>query len=62
MMLFATGTLLVYPALQFHSYALFLLGMFIVGTGFKFQLVAGKPLMAALGDPKGSEGSDLFIR
>ncbi len=52
--LFAVGTLLLVPGLQNQNYALVLAGFFLIGTGFNFELVAGNPLLAALGDPAGS--------
>lgn len=52
--LFAAGTLLLVPGLESQSYALVLAGFFLIGIGFNVELVAGNPLLAALGDPAGS--------
>ncbi|MBE7174036.1 MAG: MFS transporter [Williamsia sp.] len=48
----AFGTLLFYPAAQTASFALVLLGLFIVGLGFSLQQTAANPLAIAMGDPK----------
>jgi FHS family L-fucose permease-like MFS transporter len=53
MALFATGTLLLVPGLQSGSYAVVLAAFFIIGLGFNFQLVAGNPLLSALGPADG---------
>lgn len=47
----AIGTLLFYPAAQFHSYPLLLSGLFIVGLGFSLQQTSAQPFAIALGDP-----------
>jgi FHS family L-fucose permease-like MFS transporter len=52
--LFAVGTLLLVPGLERGSYALVLVGFFIIGLGFNFQLVAGNPLLSHLGPAEGS--------
>jgi FHS family L-fucose permease-like MFS transporter len=54
MLLFAAGTLLLVPGLQTHRYELVLLGFFLIGIGFNFELVAGNPLLSALGPASGS--------
>lgn len=51
--LFAAGTLLLVPGLENGRYALVLAGFFLIGIGFNVELVAGNPLLAALGDPAG---------
>lgn len=48
----ATGLLLFYPASEFASYALFLLALFIVGSGFALLQVAINPYLIALGTPE----------
>jgi FHS family L-fucose permease-like MFS transporter len=53
MLLFAAGTLLLIPGLQSGNYGLILAAFFILGLGFNFELVAGNPLLAGLGDPAG---------
>jgi MFS transporter, FHS family, L-fucose permease len=50
--LFGTGTLLLVPAIYLKNYYFILVSMFIIGTGFNIQLVAGNPLLAALGDAR----------
>ncbi len=55
MALFAAGTLLLVPGLQSGNYGLVLFAFFVIGLGFNFELVAGNPLLAALGPPE--EGS-----
>ncbi len=54
MALFATGTLLLVPGLNSGSYAVVLAAFFIIGLGFNFQLVAGNPMLSALGPADGS--------
>ncbi len=54
MALFAVGTLVLVPGLQTGSYALVLVAFFIIGLGFNFQLVAGNPLLSALGQANGA--------
>ncbi len=53
MALFAVGTLLLVPGLQTRSYILVLAAFFTIGVGFSFQLVAGNPLLSALGPTDG---------
>jgi FHS family L-fucose permease-like MFS transporter len=54
MALFAAGTLLLVPGLKGGSYEVVLVAFFVIGLGFNFQLVAGNPLLSALGPPDGS--------
>lgn len=54
MALFAAGTLLLVPGLNSGSYAVVLAAFFIIGLGFNFQLVAGNPMLSALGPADGS--------
>ena len=49
MLLFSAGTFLLIPGLRSQSYGLVLLGFFLIGLGFNFQMVAGNPLLTALG-------------
>lgn len=48
----ASGLLLFYPASEFASYGLFLVALFIVGTGFALLQVAINPYLIALGTPE----------
>jgi FHS family L-fucose permease-like MFS transporter len=48
----ASGLLLFYPASELASYALFLIALFIVGTGFAILQVAINPYLIALGTPE----------
>jgi FHS family L-fucose permease-like MFS transporter len=52
LLLFGAANLLVVPALHGRSYALLLGALFVMGLGFNLELVAGNPLMAALGRPE----------
>jgi MFS transporter, FHS family, L-fucose permease len=54
MFLFAIGTGLLIPGLQYGYYSLILTAFFIIGTGFNFEIVAGNPLLSGLGNPAGS--------
>jgi FHS family L-fucose permease-like MFS transporter len=54
MTLFAAGTLLLVPALTSGRYAVVLAAFLVIGLGFNFQLVAGNPLLSALGPAAGS--------
>lgn len=49
LVLFAAGTLLLVPGLRQGSYPVVLTAFFIIGLGFNCQLVAGNPLLGALG-------------
>ena len=51
--LYAAGTFLLVPGLSSGRYGMVLLAFFTIGIGFNFQLVAGNPLLSALGDPSG---------
>jgi MFS transporter, FHS family, L-fucose permease len=51
----ALGTLLFLPAAQYHSYALLLGALFVVGLGFSIQQTTAQPYMIALGDPATGE-------
>jgi FHS family L-fucose permease-like MFS transporter len=48
----AFGLLLFYPASEYASYGLFLLALFIVGSGFAILQVAINPYLIALGSPE----------
>jgi FHS family L-fucose permease-like MFS transporter len=52
--LFAAGTLLLVPGLASGRYGILLVAFFIIGLGFNFQLVAGNPLLSALGPVEGA--------
>jgi MFS transporter, FHS family, L-fucose permease len=52
MTLFSAGTMLLIPGLRGGQYAVMLLGFLTIGIGFNFQLVAGNPLLSALGPAK----------
>ena len=54
MLLFAAGTLLLIPGLTTGRYEIVLLGFFLVGMGFNCELVAGNPMLSALGPAKDS--------
>jgi FHS family L-fucose permease-like MFS transporter len=54
MFLFAAGTALLIPGMQYNNYMLLLAAFFIIGTGFNFELVAGNPLLSSLGSQSGS--------
>jgi FHS family L-fucose permease-like MFS transporter len=54
MVMYATGTLLLVPALHTSHYAIVLLGFSIIGTGFTLHMVAGNPMISALGPPDSS--------
>jgi len=51
-MLFSSGTLLLVPGLRSGRYAELLLGFFLIGLGFNFEIVAGNPMLSALGPPR----------
>ena len=55
MALFAAGTLLLIPGLRSGSYAVVLSGFFLIGLGFNCEIVAGNPMLSALGPAQ--EGS-----
>jgi FHS family L-fucose permease-like MFS transporter len=54
LLLFGAGTLLLVPGLRWHTYGLILTAFFIVGLGFNFQMVAGNPMISALGPARES--------
>ncbi len=54
MMLFAAGTFLLVPGLSTGRYEIVLLGFFLIGLGFNCEIVAGNPLLVALGPPEAS--------
>jgi FHS family L-fucose permease-like MFS transporter len=54
MALYAVGTLSLVPGLSTGRYSLVLLAFVIIGSGFTIQMVAGSPLIGALGPPQGS--------
>src|SRR5208337_4766725 len=49
MSLFAVGTALLVPGLLDNHYWIVLLGFFLIGAGFALQMVAGNPMICALG-------------
>lgn len=54
MLLYAAGTFLLVPGLAARRYEVVLAGFFLIGAGFNFQIVAGNPLLAALGPARDS--------
>jgi FHS family L-fucose permease-like MFS transporter len=54
MTLYAAGTLLIVPGLRMGRYSLVLLAFVVIGSGFTIQMVAGSPLISALGPPQSS--------
>lgn len=54
MLLYATGTLALVPALRIGQYGLVLLAFVVIGSGFTIHMVAGSPLLSALGAPPAS--------
>ena len=52
--LFALGTWLIVPGLSSGNYNVVLGAFFLIGTGFNFELVAGNPMLAALGNEQSS--------
>ncbi|MGA8067874.1 MAG: MFS transporter [Terriglobales bacterium] len=54
MALYAVGTLLLVPGLRMAQYNLVLLAFVVIGSGFTIQMVAGSPLISALGLPQDS--------
>jgi FHS family L-fucose permease-like MFS transporter len=53
MICYAVGTLLLVPGLRVRQYGVLLAAFFIIGSGFNFQLVAGNPMLSALGPAEG---------
>jgi len=54
MSMYATGTALLVPGLFFSHYWIVLLGFGTIGTGFTLQMIAGNPMIGALGPARGS--------
>jgi FHS family L-fucose permease-like MFS transporter len=52
--LFSLGTWLIVHGLSLGNFNMVLGAFFLIGTGFNFELVAGNPMLAAMGDEKGS--------
>jgi FHS family L-fucose permease-like MFS transporter len=50
--LFSMGAFVFYPAATLVSYPLFLIGLFIIGTGITFLETAANPYVSILGAPK----------
>ncbi len=50
--LFAIGTGIIVPGLSLKSYNIVLGAFFLIGTAFNVELVAGNPMLAALGQEK----------
>ena len=48
----AIGSLLFYPAAQFHMYGFFLSALFVLGLGFTLLQIAANPYAAILGPEK----------
>ena len=55
LLLFGVGTFLFWPAAIAERYSLFLVALFIVGSGLSFLETASNPFIAQLGDPASSE-------
>jgi MFS transporter, FHS family, L-fucose permease len=58
----AAGCLLFFPAVTVHSYAVFLIALFILATGIVLLQVAGNPYVAVLGDPETSSARLTFAQ
>lgn len=56
----AVGCLLFFPAVSFHTYALFLAALFILATGVVLLQVAGNPFVSVLG-PKETSSARLTM-
>jgi MFS transporter, FHS family, L-fucose permease len=54
LLLYAAGALLFTPAAQGHSYALFLLALFVIASGLAFLETTANPLVTVLGPPAGA--------
>jgi len=52
MALFAGGTFVLVPGLRSGRYDIVLLGFFFIGLGFNAEIVAGNPMLTALGPPR----------
>jgi len=57
---YAAGTALLVPGLAFSHYWIVLIGFGIIGTGFTLQMIAGNPMISALG-PASSSSSRLNL-
>ena len=55
LLLFGVGTFLFWPAAIAERYSLFLVALFVVGSGLSFLETASNPFIAQLGDPASSE-------
>jgi MFS transporter, FHS family, L-fucose permease len=51
LLLYGAGTFLFWPAAAAGSYALFLLGLFVIASGLGFLETGANPLIAQMGDP-----------
>jgi len=58
----AAGCLLFFPAVTIHSYAVFLIALFILATGIVLLQVAGNPYVAVLGNPESSSARLTFAQ
>ena len=54
MLFYAAGTLLLVPGLRAGDYAVVLAGFVVIGSGFSIHMVAGNPLLGALGPANGT--------
>jgi FHS family L-fucose permease-like MFS transporter len=54
MSMYTAGTALIVPGLILSHYWIVLLGFGIIGTGFTLQMIAGNPMISALGPAPGS--------
>jgi len=54
LILYATGAFLFYPAAEGHTYALFLLALYVIASGLAFLETAANPLVTVLGPPEGA--------
>jgi FHS family L-fucose permease-like MFS transporter len=54
MLLYAAGTLSLVPGLRTGQYSLVLVAFVVIGSGFTIHMVAGSPLLSALGPPQDS--------
>jgi MFS transporter, FHS family, L-fucose permease len=54
MLLYAAGTLSLVPGLRTGQYSLVLFAFVVIGSGFTIHMVAGSPLLSALGPPQDS--------
>lgn len=54
MSMYAVGTALLVPGLAFSHYWIVLAGFGIIGSGFTLQMIAGNPMISALGPASGS--------